>query len=111
MAGTCWGMQVCDRNGPKWSASVRGKRGDGRTETDLNGRLLPGKKGIEGGKTGTDLNGRHLFGYAGCVTGTDLNGRLLSGGRGVIEGQKRTQMARSCWSASVRGKRVMEKGG
>ena len=73
---------VCDRNGPKWSASVRGKRGDGGTETDLNGRLLPGKKGIEGGKTGTDLNGRHLLGYAGVC---DRNGPK--------------------WSASVRGKR------
>ena len=87
---------MCDRNGPKWSASIRGKRGDGRTETDLNGRLLPGKKGKEGGKTGTDLNGPHLLGYAGCVTGTDLNGRLLSGGRGVMEGQKRTKGAGSC---------------
>ena len=48
MAGTCWGMQVYDRNGPKWSASVRGNRGDKRTETDLNGWLLLGKKGDRG---------------------------------------------------------------
>ena len=100
MAGTCWGMQVYDRNGPKWSASVREKRGDKRTETDLNGRLLPGKKGDRGredrygpkwpapvGECGVcDRNGpkwsasvRGERGDGG--TETDLNGRLLPGNK------------------------------
>ena len=75
--------QEPDRNGPKWSASVRGERGDGGTETDLNGRLLPGNK--KGDKGRENRYGPKWPAPVGVCGVCDRNGPK--------------------WSASVRGKR------